>query len=361
MPVPDAQQSAPGSEPLPSWSDRMKSGAGNLATGFMRGGPIGLATAGMGEGMKTIGDYTNKLAYNAGGAVTDVLAPHVPPEVAGGAGYAANVATQAVPVVLGSLLGNATEPLGKAAGKRLMQSALKPGVKDIRTGNAERAVETLLDEGVNVSGGGAVKLQTGIDELNKQVAQKIASASGTVPKSEAGHELAKTLRKFKQQVNPSADEEAILNAWKEFSTRYGQRMPVQQAQAVKQGTYGALAGKYGEQGSASTEAQKALARGLRQGIEKIEPSVRTLNQREGDLINALEMVERRTGVAGNRDIGGLAWIANDPKAAAAFFAGRSELLKSFLARSLYSGSGPIGTAAGAGVGGVLGLESGRSE
>lgn len=358
--APAVTAQAPGSQPLPSWSDRMISGAANLGLGLATGGPIGLAAAGGGEALKTISDYMNKGAYNIGGATTDVLAPHVSPEVAGGAGYAANIATQSVPTVLGGLVGKAAQPAIQSAGKRAMQSALKPTAKDLLSGNAGKAVGTMLDEGVNVSAGGAAKLQSTIDELNKQVSGKIASSPAQINRARPAQQLAETLKKFKTQAASGSDERAILDVWKDYTRHFPGDMPIQKAQAVKQGTYKALAGKYGEVGSASTEAQKALARGLRQSIEKEIPEVAQLNAKESALINALTQVERRTGAAGNRDIGGLAWIANDPKAAAAFFAGRSELFKSIVARMLYSGSGPVTTGAGATIGAAMGAESGRS-
>jgi hypothetical protein len=241
-----------------------------------------------------------------------------------------------------------------------MQSALKPTAKDLLSGSADKAVQTMLDEGVNVSSGGAAKLQSTIDALNKQVSGKIAASPAQISRARPAQQIAETLKKFKTQASSGADERAILDVWKDYTRHFPGDMPIQKAQAVKQGTYKALAGKYGEVGSASTEAQKALARGLRQSIEKEIPEVAKLNAKESALINALTQVERRTGIAGNRDIGGLAWIANDPKAAAAFFAGRSELFKSIVARMLYSGSGPVTTGAGATVGAAMGAESGRS-
>lgn len=358
-----AVPSAPGSQPLPPLSQRLgdigMAGVRGLVSGG--GNPLAGIVGAAGEGFRQSGEALDRGAYKAGGAVTDVLAPHVPPEVAAGAGYAANVGTQAIPAVLGGLLGKATQPAFQSGGKRLMQSALKPLSKDIASGAAEKGVKTLLEEGANVSGGGAQKLQTMIDALNRDVTQRVATSPAMVDKGHAAGEVMGTLGKFRQQVNPVADESAILNAWKEFSGRYPAKIPIQQAQAVKQGTYKALAGKYGEVGSASTEAQKALARGLRKGIEEQIPEVKLLNMKESELINALNQVERRVGIGANRDIGGLAWIANDPKAAAAFFAGRSELFKSIVARMLYSGSGPAATAAGASAGGAVGAMMGQPE
>ena len=354
-----AVPSVPGSEPMPSTVERLKSMGGAVGKGFLTGGPVGAAASGMGEGMRQFGQGLDRAAYNVGGATTDVLAPYVSPEVAGGAGYAANVATQAIPTVLGGMLGKTAQPIVESASKRVMQSALKPGTKDILSGNSERAVKTLFEEGANVSPGGAAKMQATIDALNKQITGKIAGSPATVDKAHAASEVMGTLGKFRKQVNPVSDEQAILNAWKEFSGRYGSKIPIEQAQAIKQGTYAALKGKYGEVGSASTEAQKSLARGLRKGIEEQIPEIAKLNARESALINALTQVERRVGVGANRDLGGLAWLSNNPAAAAAFMAGRSEKFKSILARLLYSSAGPITTGAGATIGGAIGAEQGR--
>ena len=356
--APVAPAQAPGSQPLPSTMDRLGSMGTAALQGMSQGGPYGAATGIGREAFGQMQQGMDRAAYNVGGATTDLLAPHVSPEVAGGAGYAANVATQAVPTVLGGLLGKSAQPIAQAAGRRVMQSALKPTAKDLLSGNAGKAVQTMLDEGVNVSSGGAAKLQSTIDALNKQVSGKIAASPAQISRARPAQQIAETLKKFKTQAASGADEKAILDVWKDYTRHFPGDMPIQKAQAVKQGTYKALAGKYGEVGSASTEAQKALARGLRQSIEKEIPEVAKLNAKESALINALTQTERRTGIAGNRDIGGLAWIANDPKAAAAFFAGRSELFKSIVARMLYSGSGPVTTGAGATVGAAMGAESG---
>src|SRR5206468_3026519 len=110
------------------------------------------------------------------------------------------------------------------------------------------------------------------------------------------------------------------------------------AQELKQGTYRILASKYGEQGSAATEAQKALARGLKEGISEKVPAVAGLNAEESKLINALEVAERRALMDGNKNFGGLAWLAHSPATWAAFMADKSALFKSLVARMMHSGS-----------------------
>ena len=308
-----------------------------------------------GEGMNQLGQLVDKAAYGAGGKVTDALASRVSPEVAAGAGFATNVAVQAVPTVLG---GEAAKLIGgpamQSAGKYVMQSALKPPPASMVGGSksdAAKAIKTLLDEGVNVTPGGAAKLRGMIDKLNKEITERIAKSPDIADKGTIYREFAKTLEKFRNQATPGADVKALQKVWKEFDKTY-EHLPIQKAQAVKQGTYGVLNKKYGEIGSAETEGQKAVARGLRVSIEEKIPEVSKLNAKEKSLIEALEFAEHRAAQSGNTNLAGLAFLTNNPKAAAAFMADRSSLFKSILARMLHSGSRTVPGAAGSGAVGV---------
>ena len=107
-----------------------------------------------------------------------------------------------------------------------------------------------------------------------------------------------------------------------------------------------LAGKYGEQGSAATEAQKTLARGLKEGIAEAVPGVAGLNAKESALINALQLAERRAAVEGNKNLGGLAWLSHSPATWAAFMADKSGAFKSIVARMMHSGAKTIPQTAG---------------
>ena len=113
-------------------------------------------------------------------------------------------------------------------------------------------------------------------------------------------------------------------------------MPIQDAQAIKQGTYRVLSGKYGEQGSALTEAQKTLARGLKEGIAQAEPAVAAMNAEESKLISTLGVVERRVLMQMNNNPQGLAALAKNPAAWANMMADKSPLFKSLAARLLNS-------------------------
>jgi hypothetical protein len=330
-------------ETAPQWQQS----ALNVAKGIVTGGPLmGPMTALAGESQKML----DRGAYDIGGKVTDVTGS---PE----AGFAANVATQAIPTVLGGIAGKtiASQPM-QSAGKAVMQSALKPQSKDLLSGDAAKAVQTMLDEGVSVTPGGAAKLRGMITKLDAEVKAKIAASPAVVDKAHVMKEVHETLKTFRNQLNSASDEAAILKSWQETSNKLAAKIPVQTAQDLKQGTYKILSDKYAKIGQveneAATQAQMAGARGLRKGIEEAVPGVGELNAKEAQLINALEMAERRVGVGGNRDIAGIAWLAQNPQAALAMMADRSSTFKSLLARLLYSRSKDIPTAVGAGTAGL---------
>ena len=65
---------APGAAPLPSYGDTLKKGLLNVGKGFLMGGPVGAAGAGVNEAMQNAQTLMDRGAYNAGGAVTDYAA-----------------------------------------------------------------------------------------------------------------------------------------------------------------------------------------------------------------------------------------------------------------------------------------------
>src|SRR5574343_5683 len=345
----------------------------------------------------------------------------------------------------------------------LMQSALKPSKKAQLSGDAERAIKTLLDNGVNVSKGGVEKLRALIDDANNQIADKIANSNATISKQNVLNALSDVKGKFSNQVNPVDDLSAINNVADQFSnhpffdaaqnkindlknvldtatlgkiqalqaagklktfaaqqgnlahggeinlaTRQPQNqlyfnsgdlggsvqsssayplkdlpripgrytnnidrvaegnagyqdamaaytarkadeqaakdalaqalllkdsLPVQIAQNLKQGTYRVLNGKYGQLGSAETEAQKGLARGLKNEIANAVPDVGALNARESDLINALNLTEARALQQANNNPMGIGGLAVDKSKLALMMLDKNAAIKSLLARS----------------------------
>ena len=444
----------------------------DISNSPIAGGPIGMIARG---GMEQVDKAIDRTAYAGGGAVTDALAGKVPPEIAAAGGTLANMGVHAIPTAAGAVAGKAIEAGTKPLARTLYQSALKPSSKDIASGDSAKAIETMLKGGFPASTGGVAKMRVIVQKLSKDVDDMVAASPATVDKALVRQELAKTLRQFKEQVDPDQDVKSILQSWDRFknhrlfrpigkeardlttridskyaskgealkdSGRFattaaqqenlahggvvsktaggsgnpspvakpvegmprvpgrittnidrvpeaqqaakdaaeiaaqrqremeflqyqlrslkehtGDGIPVDLAHKIKKGTYGILADKYSHLGTvgdeAGTQAQMAMARGLRKGIEKGVPGVVKPNKDMAELINAIEIAERRAGIAGNRDIAGIAWLAENPAASAGMLADRSPYIKSTLARLLYSGMPQTGALAGTGTNALL--------
>jgi len=279
-----------------------------------------------------------------GGAINGGLsAGLVDPEQAGNGSLIGGALPGATKVagVAGNLIGNGISSLGQSTAKRLMQSALKPTPTQLKNGEADTAVQTLLDYGVNPTRGGVNKLRSLIDEKNTQIANEISGANAFVDKSDVVNALGDVRQKFSNQVSPHSDLSAIQGVEEGFLTHpdYPNALiPVQAAQKLKQGTYKVLNGKYGQMGSAETEAQKGLARGLKDEIAAAVPAVGPLNAEESRLLSTLDVTERRALMDANKNPMGLAALAHNPVSWAMFMADKSALFKSLASRMVNSAS-----------------------
>lgn len=238
-------------------------------------------------------------------------------------------------------------PVAAAAGKAalregaesMMQRALKPSEEAQRTGRADRAIDVMLDKGINVSKGGIEKMQNRVDYLNDRIKEAIGQSTATVNKDVVASRLLGTFDKFRKQVDSSADLAAIEKSWNNFLDNPliagRDEIPVQLAQQMKQGTYKQLKNRaYGELKSADIEAQKTLARGLKDEIAKAVPQVRQLNAEESRMLDALSLTEKRMMREANKNPIGLGWLTTNKLHFAAWIADRSPLFKSLVARML---------------------------
>lgn len=327
-------------------------GAGGLVTNGLSKVPViansapglinAIRTAGMEAGAG--GGATNALARAAGGAISGgVSAGLVDPQNAlSGAviGAAVPASVQAAGTI-GKAIGEATSDATKAAARRLMQSAIKPTIAQLKSGDADTAVSTLLDYGINPNKAGVEKLRGLIDEKNAAIANAIGNSQANIDKSAVLNALTDVRGKFSNQVSPTADLGAIQKVADDFANHPnfpGATLPVQAAQEMKQGTYQVLAKKYGQLGSADIEAQKGLARGLKEQIAQAVPEVGPLNAEESRLITTLNVSERRALMELNKNPMGLATLAHNPIGWAAFMADKSALFKSLAARMVNASS-----------------------
>ena len=288
------------------------SGGGNLFTRAGAGAVTGAATA----GLVNPEDAKSGAAW---GAAFPVLAK------AGG--------------VLGQKLADAS----KQGARSLMQSSVKPTLKQLQTGEADVAIDTLLKYGLSPNQKGVEKLKMLVGDKNTQIADLIANSKATIGKQDVINYLDDTRNLFSRQVSPTSDLSAIQNVADDFAKHPslpGPTIPVQQAQQMKQGTYKVLNKKYGQLGGAETEAQKALARGLKEEIARVVPEVGPLNAEEAKLLSTLKVTERRAYMDMNKNPMGLAALAASPGSWAAFMADRSAGFKALTARQLNKMSQP---------------------
>lgn len=177
-----------------------------------------------------------------------------------------------------------------------------------------------------VTGGNVISPSAYPTSLAPRVPGRYTPNLQRVPEGNAGYQDAMAAYAARK-----ADELAAQRALVKWQATRG-NMPVQVAQQLKQGTYKTLKGKYGEVGSASTESQKALARGLKENIAEVVPGIGALNAEESRLFKTLGVAERRSLMDMNKNPLGLAALAGNPTGFAAFMADRSAAFKALVAR-----------------------------
>lgn len=305
------------------------------------GGPMAMA---QGLAQSKVGELQGNAAYRAGGAVTDLAAPYVPPEVAGGMGYATNVGSQAAMSLLsGEMLKKLTQDPAQSVARFLMQSALKPSTANPQKGI--RAVETLLQEGYNPTASGVAKMKAAIAQLEDDITKTLANSPATVDKQVVAGYLGDAMKKFEMRSLSAKDTRAIADAWTEFLSNplIPDKVPVALANQIKRGDYQSIGEKaYGELKGAPVEAEKTLARGWKTEIGKAVPAVEPMNQRQGALINAEKLAEHRVAVDANKNPIGLGLL--NPATLLAWLWDRSPGAKAAMARGLFSGQLPATTA-----------------
>lgn len=300
------------------------------------------------------------IPYDVGGKATELLSgAGLPAEVAASGGVVANMATNALPMLIGGGGGRAAVPLLEAAAKSRMQSALKPILSANERGAGERAVQTMLDEGLNVSKGGVAELHKRISDLHGEVEKIVANSGAKIDISPIADAFKKLKAKAIDQASWETDLKTVKDSFAEFFRNPQMQkladklhdLPIDVAQRMKRGTQQSVADSFGTKGTAWEESQKAISDILRRGIEKAEPAVGPANARQSDLLNALEITKRRALMEGNKNPFGLSLVAHHPAAGAAFALDRSAFANSVLANLLYKGRGAapaIGTGLGAG-------------
>jgi hypothetical protein len=179
----------------------------------------------------------------------------------------------------------------------------------------ERAavVKTGLENEIPVSKQGLKDIGTAIENINQKVKDTIsADPNRPIDPNAVATRADAAKAKFANQVNAQGDLNAIDASKQQFLSEQGgtaqtpaPAMGAAKAQAMKQGTYRVLAGKFGEQGSAAVEAQKALARGLKEEIATQFPELSNLNANESKLLDLQPVLERAVNRTANHQLLGI--------------------------------------------------------
>jgi hypothetical protein len=269
-------------------------------------------------------------------------------DVAGGMGAATGLVTGAAltgPAMRAA--GGVVKPAAQAAGRRLYQSALKPTkatLNDVRPTAGMTAQQTLLqrglDERIPVTARGLKKVETLIDSLDAEVKARVAKIQASGEKVDpklVEQAMDDVVRDFTNQVNAHPDLAAIDAVRTNFRNNPNVAQPSapatpanfaagkvsgtpartqpgpiepEIAQAMKGNTYKGLRGKYDKERGATIEAEKAGARGLREGLEQAGQragvdDLASVNAREGSLISLEHALTDALRRRGNYDVLGL--------------------------------------------------------
>ncbi len=302
-------------------------------------------------------------AYKAGGFITDKAAPVVGPDAAAALGFGTNFGLQMLPMAAGGPVGGALGKPGFQAGaKSIMQSALKPDKAARESGDAASAIETLLEKGINVTQGGVEKLTAQIDKLDDALSAALAGAKGDVSTISVIRPVQMAVNKFKDGLDQAKNTQAVRDELFKFfdhpEVQGAFQIPVELAQRMKRAIYTEVGDKgygFGIKPMAEREGKKAVARGLKEGLERAVPEAAEANKAMGPLINARDLAQDRVLTAGNKNPMGLGLLSS-PSHWLPWLADRSELAKSAVARLLYSGGIPesAGRVAGAAEGARMG-------
>lgn len=202
--------------------------------------------------------------------------------------------------------------LQESAGTAVYRGALKPPVAKSaqEAADIKDAVKYGLEKDLRISEKGVLKNRTNIDDLNSQVEAKIATnPNAPIDPADVASRMTAPRDKFSYQSTPADDLSALASAEREMMDTWGQGGPVPAyvAQKIKKGTYAKAVDMqktaYDSKTGAAVSAQKALARGWKEELEKHFPDIKKLNAEEGTAIELQEMLMRAAEREANVGLG----------------------------------------------------------
>ncbi len=231
----------------------------------------------------------------------------------------------------------------------MMTKAVRPtlAVAEKYRTTAPKIVQTLLDEGVNVTQAGVERLQSILSATNKELQSMLDASPATISKARVLDRVQDAAEKvMKGQVAPQKNLAAMEKVANEFIDHpvYPADVPlsVADAQKLKTGTYKEIGESYGKPMKAgAVEAKKAIARGLKEEIATAVPEAAGLNARESQLMAAGEALGPAAARDANADPLGLLFAAHNPKLFLAGLINRHAAIKSLIANGAWKMAGSV--------------------
>lgn len=277
---------------------------GNIAK--VAGAPI---AAGIGGAMDLLG--------NDKGKQTQQNAENVIKNKAGNVSLGKTLLTPALGVLESTPLGVGEGVAEKVAAKfstplmaraeRIYQSVLKPGKEILK--KYPDVIQTGLKEGVRVTESGLNKVTTIMDDIGENIGRVIEEGKN-VGKVINTNELYKYANEGAEYLKNVAAPEDLVKEWGEkvastiggLQKRFGDSIPIDKAQEIKQATQSFLRKFYGKEAPLSKEVQKQVTRGLKEEIANAVPEIGELNARDRQLFGLDQAVESALSRMGNKNI-----------------------------------------------------------
>ncbi len=202
------------------------------------------------------------------------------------------------------LQGVAERLYGSATKMPLTEKWLKAGPRGISM--RAQAVQSGLDNAIMPNEEGLAKVKSLLDSTNLKIAATFKSGD-----SIATADAIKPLEELKTRYSalPSSIRDPIYSEIDGLRdsvlTDHPTTIPAQQAQEMKQAIYQMVSKHYGDMKGAAIEAQKQLARGLKDALVETYPDLTKLNAEDSGLIQLQKALERTVGRLNNRDMIGL--------------------------------------------------------
>lgn len=245
--------------------------------------------------------------FTGGGSMAAKL-----PGIAGKVGQAAATAgriAEPVNLVKRTVGAAANAAIPNSWPMRLYDSAVKPKAPSPKF-TREQQIQTLqagLDAGIMPTEKGVTKIDDIISGLNDQIVGTIdqgSKAGATIKTADVVTRL-DGLNEFFGRLPDSEPYLTAIDKIKEGMLSKGATLPIAEAQKTKQAIYSVLKDSYGELSTATKEANKGIARGIKEEIVSIFPEIKSLNAQESIMLRLEPLISKAAGRIDKRDLLGI--------------------------------------------------------